>query len=86
MAHTAVRVAAGTALAIALVLLCTPAAQAAGRAGLGSATAGPLSLDNLLSLDFVAPTVQDARRQVVGLTSGLAPAGAGHVGLGRLIS
>ncbi|MEU9086271.1 hypothetical protein [Streptomyces sp. NPDC048357] len=83
--HTAARAAATAALTIAVALACAPAAQAAPRPGGTGALAGPLSLDNLLSLRFLAPTVQDAKQQVLGLTSGLSPAKTSEAGLGRLL-
>ncbi|WP_328923662.1 hypothetical protein OG429_02825 [Streptomyces sp. NBC_00190] len=60
------------------------AAPATARQGADS-LAGPLALDNLLSLKFLAPTVRDAKRQVGGLVSGLSPAPASASGLGRLL-
>ncbi|MFB7180440.1 hypothetical protein ACFCYI_22395 [Streptomyces sp. NPDC056257] len=84
--HTAARAAATAALTIAVALACAPAAQAAERPGGGTgALAGPLSLDNLLSLRFLAPTVQDAKQQILGLASGLSPAKTDEAGLGRLL-
>ncbi|MEV0415153.1 hypothetical protein AB0I68_31250 [Streptomyces sp. NPDC050448] len=59
-------------------------APAAARQGTDT-LAGPLALDNLLSLNFLAPTVRDAKRQVSGLVSGLSPAPANASGLGRLL-
>ncbi|MFF1560880.1 hypothetical protein [Streptomyces sp. NPDC058279] len=51
------------------------------------AQAGPLNLNNLLSLRFLTPTVRDAKQQVTGLNSGLspAPANANATGLGSLL-
>ncbi|MFG2874594.1 hypothetical protein ACGFYU_06220 [Streptomyces sp. NPDC048337] len=85
--HTAARIIAGAALTVLIGVVSVPAAQAAERpgGGIGGALAGPLSLDNLLSLRFLTPTVRDAKRQVTGLASGLSPAPAHAVGLGRLL-
>lgn len=88
MTHpTAARVVSGAALAIVLGLVSAPAAQAATSAERPSAgaQAGPLSLDNLLSLRFLTPTVRDAKRQITGLVSGLSPAPANVAGLGQLL-
>ncbi|MCF3182680.1 hypothetical protein IPZ70_22420 [Streptomyces polychromogenes] len=88
MAHnTFLRAAAGAALAVALSSVCAPAAQAApvsARQG-SDILAGPLALDNLLSLRFLTPTVRDAKRQVSGLVSGMSPTPANASGLGRLL-
>ncbi|MGR4879258.1 hypothetical protein ACIPUC_07485 [Streptomyces sp. LARHCF249] len=84
MAHlTFARIASGAALAIAVGLASAPAAQAAPPTGRPSAS--PLSVDNLLSLRFLTPTVRDAKRQITGLASGLSPAPANAVGLGQLL-
>ncbi|MCJ1678594.1 hypothetical protein MTF65_14795 [Streptomyces sp. APSN-46.1] len=88
MAHlTVARVVSGAALAITVGLVSAPTAQAAPAAERPSvgALAGPLSLDNLLSLRFLTPTVRDAKRQITGLASGLSPAPANAVGLGHLL-
>ncbi|MCX5377796.1 hypothetical protein [Streptomyces sp. NBC_00091] len=86
MAHpTIARVVSGLALAITVGLVSAPTAQAvpaADRPSVG-APAGPLSLDNLLSLRFLTPTVRDAKHQITGLASGLSPAPANAVGLGQ---
>ncbi|MFF5446331.1 hypothetical protein [Streptomyces sp. NPDC012888] len=84
--HNLSRVAAGAALAVVLGLVSAQAAQAAERPAdpLGSLV-GPLSLDNLLSLGFLKPTVRDAKRQVSGLTSGLSPAPSNSTALGGLL-
>ncbi|MFJ3721523.1 hypothetical protein ACIPYQ_03015 [Streptomyces sp. NPDC090045] len=88
MAHlTVARIVSGAALAIAVGLASAPCAQAAptpNRPG-DSALAGPLSIDNLLSLRFLTPTVRDAKRQITGLASGLSPAPANATGLGSLL-
>lgn len=89
MAHNILaRAATGAALAVVLASVSAPVAQAApapASPGTG-ALAGPLALDNLLSLNFLAPTVRDAKRQVSGLVSGLSPAPANASGgLGRLL-
>ncbi|MGW7455818.1 hypothetical protein [Streptomyces sp. NPDC054787] len=84
MAHlTLARVVSGAALALAVGLASAPAAQAAPAPGRPSA--GPLSLDNLLSLRFLTPTVRDAKRQLTGVVSGLSPAPANATGLGTLL-
>ncbi|MCB5169935.1 hypothetical protein LG634_34680 [Streptomyces bambusae] len=90
MHNTLARAAAGAALTVALCLVSAPAAQAAPGAARHGANllTGPLSLDNLLSLRFLTPTVLDAKRQVTGLVSGMDPAQAAHPGasgLGGLI-
>ncbi|MFF3861433.1 hypothetical protein [Streptomyces sp. NPDC002209] len=88
MDHTTIiRVTAGAALAVVLASVSVPAAQAAptaARKGVDT-SAGPLALDNLLSLKFLAPTVRDAKHQVSGLVSGLSPAPANASGLGFLL-
>ncbi|MFD9336639.1 hypothetical protein ACFWBF_19895 [Streptomyces sp. NPDC060028] len=75
------------ALAIAVGLVSTPTAQAAPSIDRSStsALAGPLTLDNLLSLRFLTPTVRDAKRQITGLASGLSPTPANAAGLGQLL-
>lgn len=79
MAHlTLARIVSGAALALAVGLASAPAAQAA-------PAPGPLSLDNLLSLRFLTPTVRDAKTQITDLASGLSPAPANAVGLGSLL-
>ncbi|MFD9411963.1 hypothetical protein ACFWBN_33815 [Streptomyces sp. NPDC059989] len=84
MAHlTLARIASGAALALAVGLASAPAAQAAPAPERPSAS--PLSLDNLLSLRFLTPTVNDAKRQITGLASGLSPAPANATGLGSLL-
>ncbi|MBW5485133.1 hypothetical protein [Streptomyces bambusae] len=84
--HTLARAAAGATLVLAVALVSAPTAHAAARpGGAAGALAGPLSLDNLLSLGFLAPTVRDAKRQVSGLASGLSPAPANAAGLGSLL-
>ncbi|MCX5378595.1 hypothetical protein [Streptomyces sp. NBC_00091] len=88
MAHlTLTRVLSGAALALAVGLASAPAAQAAPTAvrPSDSVLAGPLSVDNLLSLRFLTPTVRDAKHQVTGIASGLSPAPANAVGLGSLL-
>ncbi|MGZ9934843.1 hypothetical protein ACXNSR_33755 [Streptomyces sp. NC-S4] len=60
------------------------AAPAAAPQGIDS-LAGPLRLDNLLTLGFLAPTVRDAKRQVTGLVSGLSPAPINASGLSGLL-
>ncbi|MGR4884279.1 hypothetical protein ACIPUC_33385 [Streptomyces sp. LARHCF249] len=47
--------------------------------------AGPITLDNLLSLRFLSPTIRDAKRQIAGLASGVSPASANATGLGSLL-
>ncbi|MFF5808539.1 hypothetical protein [Streptomyces sp. NPDC012746] len=96
--HILARAVAGAALTAAVALASAPAAQAAPaahaaqaavRPGGGTAVlGGPISLDDILSLRFVTPTVQDAKRQLSGLVGGLsqAPAPATAVGLGRLLT
>uniref|UniRef100_A0AAU2JSL4 Secreted protein n=1 Tax=Streptomyces sp. NBC_00049 TaxID=2903617 RepID=A0AAU2JSL4_9ACTN len=84
--HTAARIAAGAALTVLIGLVSMPTAQAAERPSGGTGPlAGPLGLDNLLSLGFLAPTVRDAKQQVTGLVSGLSPAKADSAGLGSLL-
>ncbi|MEV8536269.1 hypothetical protein [Streptomyces sp. NPDC051211] len=84
--HTAARIATGAALTVIVGLVSMPTVQAAEHPSGGTgAVAGPLSLDNLLSLRFLAPTVRDAKRQISGLASGLSPAPARSVGLGSLL-
>lgn len=88
MAHlTVARIVSGAALAISVALASAPCAQAAPTAERPAPTvqAGPLHLDNLLSLRFLTPTVRDAKRQITGLASGLSPAPANAVGLGSLL-
>ncbi|MFD0356212.1 hypothetical protein ACFVHW_21105 [Streptomyces sp. NPDC127110] len=89
MAHlTLARAVSGAALALAIGLAAAPAAQAAPaatRPAPAARAAGPLSLDNLLSLRFLTPTVQDAKRQVSGLLTGLSPAPANSTALGGLL-
>ncbi|RSS99932.1 hypothetical protein EF910_33530 [Streptomyces sp. WAC07149] len=89
MAHlNLARAVSGAALALAIALTAAPAAQAAPSAPLpapGTRAAGPLSLDNLLSLRFLTPTVQDAKRQVSGLLTGLSPAPTSSTALGGLL-
>ncbi|MFK0252465.1 hypothetical protein [Streptomyces sp. NPDC090445] len=80
---TLTRAAGGAALAVVLALVSAPTTQAAPAAARQGA--GPLALDNLLSLNFLAPTVRDAKRQVGGLVSGLSPAPAHASGLGGLL-
>ncbi|MFF3618494.1 hypothetical protein [Streptomyces sp. NPDC002467] len=85
--HAAARIAAGAPLTVILGLISAPAAQAAPAAapqGINS-SAGPLSLDNLLSLGFLAPTVRDAKRQATGLVSGLSPTPTDASGLSGLL-
>ncbi|MCB5180900.1 hypothetical protein [Streptomyces antimicrobicus] len=86
MTHCTVRRAtAGAALAVVLALVCAPASQAApAHHGTGT-TAGPLSLDNILSLRFLTPTVRDAKRQVGGLVFGMSPAPRDATALGGLL-
>ncbi|MER5530286.1 hypothetical protein ABT075_37855 [Streptomyces sp. NPDC002677] len=50
-----------------------------------STQTGPLSLDNLISLRSVTPTVRDVKRQVTGIVTGLSPAPAHAAGLGSLL-
>ncbi|MEU6755824.1 hypothetical protein [Streptomyces sp. NPDC046685] len=84
MAHLTVsRIMSGAALALVVGLASAPAAQAAPTPGRPSAS--PLSLDNLLSLRFLTPTVRDAKRQLGGLVSGMSPAPARATGLGSLL-
>ncbi|MGE7390470.1 hypothetical protein ACQKM2_33825 [Streptomyces sp. NPDC004126] len=90
MAHlNLARAVSGAALALTIGLAAAPAAQAAPSAAARPApagqAAGPLSLDNLLSLRFLTPTVQDAKRQVVGLVTGLSPAPTSSTALGGLL-
>lgn len=88
MAHlTSARIVSGAALAVAVGLACVPTAHAAPTAArpASSPQAGPLSLDNLLSLRFLTPTVRDVKRQISGLASGLSQAPADASGLGRLL-
>lgn len=83
MAHlNLARALSGAALALAIGLAAAPAAQAAPAR---PAPAGPLSLDNLLSLRFLTPTVKDAKHQVSGLLTGLSPAPASSTALGGLL-
>ncbi|MFJ3726622.1 hypothetical protein ACIPYQ_29235 [Streptomyces sp. NPDC090045] len=84
--HIAARIATGAALAVLIGLVSMPTAQAAERPSGGTGSvAGPLGVDNLLSLGFLAPTVRDAKRQISGLASGLSPAPASGVGLASLL-
>lgn len=88
MVHlTLARALSGAALAIAVGLVSATAAHAAPAADRASAgtLAGPLSLDNLLSLRFLTPTVKDAKRQIAGLATGLSPAPANATALGNLL-
>ncbi|MCX5151637.1 hypothetical protein OHB36_33610 [Streptomyces sp. NBC_00320] len=88
MAHlTAARIVSGAALAVVVGLASAPSAQAAPTVNRpsDSALAAPLSVDNLLSLRFLTPTAQDAKRQIAGLVSGLSPAPANATGLGSLL-
>ncbi|MFJ6757061.1 hypothetical protein ACIQNK_18805 [Streptomyces sp. NPDC091273] len=88
MAHlTLARIVSGVALALAVGLVSAPVAQAAPVTVRPAAStgAGALSLDNLLSLRFLTPTVQDAKRQVTGLVSGLSPAPTSATALGGLL-
>lgn len=92
MAHlNLARALSGAALALAIGLAAAPTAQAASTAARpapGTQAAGPLGplgLDNLLSLGFLTPTVQDAKRQVVGLVAGLSPAPTSSTALGGLL-
>ncbi|MEU9720551.1 hypothetical protein [Streptomyces sp. NPDC047976] len=86
MAHlNLARAVSGAALALAIGLAAAPTAQAAPAPSAGTRAAGPLSLDNLLSLRFLTPTVKDAKRQVSGLLTGLSPAPANSTALGGLL-
>ncbi|WP_405980882.1 hypothetical protein [Streptomyces sp. NBC_00158] len=89
MAHlNLARALSGAALALAIGLAAAPVAQAAPAATARPAPgtqAGPLGLDNLLSLRFLTPTVQDAKRQASGLLTGLSPAPASSTALGGLL-
>ncbi|AZM88972.1 MULTISPECIES: hypothetical protein [Streptomyces] len=89
MAHlNLARALSGAALALAIGLAAAPAAQAApsaARPAPAGRAAGPLSLDNLLSLRFLTPTVKDAKHQVSGLLTGLSPAPASSTALGGLL-
>lgn len=82
------RIVSGAVLASVVGLTSASVAQAApavARSG-DSALAGPLNVDNLLSLGFLTPTVRDAKHQVTGLVSGLSPAPARATGLGSLLN
>ncbi|MFJ3722009.1 hypothetical protein ACIPYQ_05480 [Streptomyces sp. NPDC090045] len=88
MAHlTLARIVSGVALTLAIGLLSAPVAQAAPATvrPVPTTGAGALSLDNLLSLRFLTPTVQDAKRQVTGLVRGLSPAPTTATALGGLL-
>ncbi|WP_329201771.1 MULTISPECIES: hypothetical protein [unclassified Streptomyces] len=72
----------------AIGIACASTAQAAAPTAARptpSTQAGPLSLDYLLSLRFLTPTVRDAKRQLTGAVTGLSPAPAYVAGLGSLL-
>lgn len=88
MAHfTIARIVSGAVLAGAVGLASASAVHASPAVARSSSTAvaGPLSVDNLLSLRFLAPTVRDAKRQVTGLVAGLSPAPLSATALGSLL-